>query len=145
MAEILCFVNASKKPESQVVWLVPRTKGLLKSNPFVNFASKAESGVIADLVRDAFTKGVSYEISLNIEAVKASSNGESLFVKTTLDKFVEKMSEVTRVEPEIDKAALAKVEALRQSLAKKPVARVSAEMDCDTTPLDDDFDLFDEV
>jgi hypothetical protein len=29
MAEILCFINASKKPESQVVWLVPRTIGLL--------------------------------------------------------------------------------------------------------------------
>lgn len=97
MADILCFVNTSK--DKDVLFLKPRQDGLLKSNPFLNLASKAETEALVKILRLAFQKGVSYEMTVPVTDIKSTPSG-SLAFKTTLKNVRESWSVVQRHEPE---------------------------------------------
>lgn len=102
MADITCFVNTSK--DKDVLFLKPRQDGLLKANPFLNLVddegrpAKAETEELVKILRLAFQKGVSYEMTVPVTAIRTTKSG-SLAFQSTLKNVIKTWSIVERHQP----------------------------------------------
>jgi hypothetical protein len=125
MANLAGWLNTSKDKDS--VWVKPKdTNGLITTNIFVNLESRDALAVLVTILREAFAKKVSYELSVSAEDIQRSKGG-SLFVKTTLSTVLNTMVESARQESApVDPKALAKAQALLADLAKREVPEAPA-------------------
>jgi len=125
MATLEGWLNTSKDKDS--VWVKPKdTNGLITTNIFVNLESRDALAVLVTILREAFTKKVSYEVVVDTANIERSKGG-SLFVKTTLSTVLNTMVESARQESvPVAPEALAKAQALLADLAKRETPKAPA-------------------
>lgn len=132
MSAMAGWLNTSKDKDS--VWVKPKdTNGLITTNIFVNLESKDALAILVTILREAFTKKVSYEMVIETADIQRSKGG-SLFIKSTLAEVLGLMTESARAESApVDPKALAKAQALLADLAKREVPEAP------TSSVSDDF------
>lgn len=125
MSAMTGWLNTSKDKDS--VWVKPKdTNGLITANIFVNLESKDALLILVAILREAFTKKVSYEMLIETASIQRSKNG-SLFITTTLAEVLGAMTESARAESApVDPKALAKAKALLAELAKRETPEAPA-------------------
>lgn len=139
MSTLTCFLNTS--PTKSVLWLKDKS-GLLKTNPFLNLESDNARDILVEILREAFARGTSFEILVDVKDIQTRQNG-SMSVKTDLATILANMVETVKAEPKpVDTKALAKAESLLASLRTRPVVeRVAVG---GTTDDEDILDFFDD-
>lgn len=131
MSAITCWLNTSATKST--LWLKPKSDAPLKSNPFLNLGSRAEVDMLVTILREAFARGVSYEVSVDLADIVTTKSG-SLAVQSTLAKVLNSMTETVKAEAKpVDDSTVALANEFLNSLAKRPVVAVE-----DT---DDDYDF----
>jgi hypothetical protein len=135
MSTLTCFLNTS--PTKNVLWLKDKS-GLLKGNPFMNLESNQARDILIDILREAYVRGTSFELLIDVRDIQTRQNG-TMSVSSTLETILSTMTETVKAEPKpVDTKALAKAESLLAGLRSRPVIeRVAV---AGTT---DDDDLFD--
>ena len=125
MATLTGWLNTSATKDS--VWVKPKdTNTLVNTNIFVNLESKDALLILVAILREAFTKKVSYEMVIETADIQRSKGG-SLFIKSTLAEVLAAMTESARAESTpVDPKALAKAQALLAELAKREVPEAPA-------------------
>jgi len=126
MSTLTCWLNASKDPAKSTIWLKDKS-GKLKDSLFLNLESKEASKVLSGLIREAFVRGTSFEVLVDVRDIKISDKTESKSVRATLDFILDNMTETVKSEPvELPDATLAKANAILADLSSRPVVeRVS--------------------
>lgn len=137
MSTLTCFLNTS--PSKSVLWLKDKS-GLLKTNPFLNLESNQARDILVEILREAFARGTSFEIMIDVKDIQTRQNG-SMSVVTTLDSILNSMVETVKAEPKpVDEKSLARAEALLSGLRARPaVERVAVGGFTDDSDLIDDF------
>lgn len=124
------WLNTSKdKPK---VWVKP-TDDIMTESVFLNFASKAETDEIVEILRLAFHKGVSFTLMVDTENIRRSKTG-SLGLETTLDAVLKGMVEEEVKAKPVDPATKAKANAIKAGLEARPTVdrtKVTATDDLD--------------
>jgi len=118
MSTILNFwLNTS--PTKQNVWLVDKS-GLLKGSVFVNLESiEARDELVAHL-RNAYDKGVSYELAVDVKDID-TTKPTAMKLRVDVDTVISNMVETVKAEPKpLDRKVLAKFEALNAKLDALP-------------------------
>ena len=118
MSTILtCWLNTS--PTKQNVWLVDKS-GLLKGSVFVNLESiEARDELVAHL-RNAYDKGVSYELAVDVKDID-TTKPTAMKLRVDVDTVISNMVETVKAEPKpLDRKVLAKFEALNAKLDALP-------------------------
>ena len=118
MSTILNFwLNTS--PTKQNVWLVDKS-GLLKGSVFVNLESiEARDELVAHL-RNAYDKGVSYELAVDVKDID-TTKPTAMKLRVDVDTVISNMTETVKAEPKpLDRKVLAKFEALNAKLSALP-------------------------
>lgn len=125
MTTLTGWLNTSATKDS--VWVKPKdTNTLVNTNIFVNLESKDALLILVAILREAFTKKVSYEMLVETADIQRSKGG-SLFIKSTLAEVLAAMTESARAESTpVDPKALAKAQALLAELAKREVPEAPA-------------------
>lgn len=125
MTTLTGWLNTSATKDS--VWVKPKdTNTLVNTNIFVNLESKEALLILVAILREAFTKKVSYEMLVETADIQRSKGG-SLFIKSTLAEVLGAMTESARAESTpVDPKALAKAQALLAELAKREVPEAPA-------------------
>lgn len=125
MTTLTGWLNTSATKDS--VWVKPKdTNTLVDTNIFVNLESKDALRILVAILREAFVKKVSYEVTVEMTDIQRSKGG-SLFIKSTLAEVLAAMTESARAESTpVDPKALAKAQALLAELAKREVPEAPA-------------------
>lgn len=125
MTTLTGWLNTSATKDS--VWVKPKdTNTLVNTNIFVNLESKDALLILVAILREAFTKKVSYEMIVETADIQRSKGG-SLFIKSTLAEVLAAMTESARAESTpVDPKALAKAQALLAELAKRETPEAPA-------------------
>ena len=136
MSTLTCFLNTS--PTKNVLWLKDKS-GLLKGNPFMNLESNQARDILIDILREAYVRGTSFELLIDVRDIQTRQNG-TMSVSSTLETILSTMTETVKAEPKpVDTKALAKAESLLAGLRSRPVIeRVAVD---GTTDDDDIFDF----
>jgi hypothetical protein len=136
MSTLTCFLNTS--PTKNVLWLKDKS-GLLKGNPFMNLESNQARDILIDILREAYVRGTSFELLIDVRDIQTRQNG-TMSVSSTLETILSTMTETVKAEPKpVDTKALAKAESLLAGLRSRPVVeRVAV---AGTTDDDDIFDF----
>lgn len=136
MSTLTCFLNTS--PTKNVLWLKDKS-GLLKGNPFMNLESNQARDILIDILREAYVRGTSFELLIDVRDIQTRQNG-TMSVSSTLETILSTMTETVKAEPKpVDTKALAKAESLLAGLRSRPVIeRVAV---AGTTDDDDIFDF----
>jgi len=118
MSTILTFwLNTS--PTKSTVWLVDKS-GLLKGSVFVNLESTQARDILVDILRNAYTKGVSFELAVDVKDINTAKPTAMNF-RVDLDTVLSTMVQTVKAEPKpIDAKVLSKAEALLADLATLP-------------------------
>ena len=118
MSTILNFwLNTS--PTKNTVWLVDKS-GLLKGSVFVNLESTQARDILVDILRNAYTKGVSFELAVDVKDID-TTKPTAMKVRVDLDTVLSTMVQTVKAEPKpIDAKVLSKAEALLADLATLP-------------------------
>jgi hypothetical protein len=136
MSTLTCWISTS--PTKNVLWLKDKS-GLLKTNPFLNLESNQARDILVEILREAFNRGTSFEVLVDVRDIQTRSNG-SMSVKTDLETILANMVETVKAEAKpVNTQALAKAESLLAGLRSRPVVeRVAV---AGTTDDDDIFDF----
>jgi vesicle coat complex subunit len=118
MSTILNFwLNTS--PTKSTVWLVDKS-GLLKGSVFVNLESTQARDILVDILRNAYTKGVSFELAVDVKDIN-TAKPTAMNLRVDLDTVLSTMVQTVKAEPKpIDAKVLSKAEALLANLATLP-------------------------
>jgi vesicle coat complex subunit len=118
MSTILNFwLNTS--PTKSTVWLVDKS-GLLKGSVFVNLESTQARDILVDILRNAYTKGVSFELAVDVKDID-TTKPTAMKVRVDLETVLSTMVQTVKAEPKpIDAKVLSKAEALLAELAILP-------------------------
>jgi hypothetical protein len=118
MSTILNFwLNTS--PTKSTVWLVDKS-GLLKGSVFVNLESTQARDILVDILRNAYTKGVSFELAVDVKDID-TTKPTAMKVRVDLETVLSTMVQTVKAEPKpIDAKVLSKAEALLAELATLP-------------------------
>jgi vesicle coat complex subunit len=118
MSTILNFwLNTS--PTKSTVWLVDKS-GLLKGSVFVNLESTQARDILVDILRNAYTKGVSFELAVDVKDIDTTKS-TAMKVRVDLETVLSTMVQTVKAEPKpIDAKVLSKAEALLAELAILP-------------------------
>ena len=118
MSTILNFwLNTS--PTKSTVWLVDKS-GLLKGSVFVNLESTQARDILVDILRNAYTKGVSFELAVDVKDIN-TAKPTAMNLRVDLDTVLSTMVQTVKAEPKpIDAKVLSKAEALLADLATLP-------------------------
>jgi hypothetical protein len=117
MSTLTCFLNTSET--KSVLWLKDKS-GLLKTNPFLNLESNQARDILVDILREAYKRGASFEVMVDIKDIQTRQNG-SMSVVATLDSILDSMSETVKAAPKpVDEKSLARAEALLSDLRNRP-------------------------
>jgi vesicle coat complex subunit len=118
MSTILNFwLNTS--PTKPTVWLVDKS-GLLKGSVFVNLESTQARDILVDILRNAYTKGVSFELAVDVKDIN-TAKPTAMNLRVDLDTVLSTMVQTVKAEPKpIDAKVLSKAEALLADLATLP-------------------------
>jgi vesicle coat complex subunit len=118
MSTILNFwLNTS--PTKSTVWLVDKS-GLLKGSVFVNLESTQARDILVDILRNAYTKGVSFELAVDVKDIN-TAKPTAMNLRVDLDTVLSTMVQTVKAEPKpIDAKVLSKAEALLAELATLP-------------------------
>lgn len=118
MSTILNFwLNTS--PTKSTVWLVDKS-GLLKGSVFVNLESTQARDILVDILRNAYTKGVSFELAVDVKDIN-TAKPTAMNLRVDLDTVLSTMVQTVKAEPKpIDAKVLNKAEALLADLATLP-------------------------
>ena len=118
MSTILNFwLNTS--PSKQTVWLVDKS-GLLKGSVFVNLESSQARDILVDILRNAYNKGVSFELAVDVKDID-TTKPTAMKIRVDLDTVLSTMVQTVKAEPKpIDAKVLSKAEALLADLATLP-------------------------
>jgi hypothetical protein len=118
MSTILNFwLNTS--PTKSTVWLVDKS-GLLKGSVFVNLESTQARDILVDILRNAYTKGVSFELAVDVKDIN-TAKPTAMKVRVDLETVLSTMVQTVKAEPKpIDAKVLSKAEALLAELAILP-------------------------
>lgn len=119
MSTLTCWINASQDPTKSTIWLKDKS-GLLKDSVFLNLESNEASKVLSSLIREAFVRGTSFEMLLDVRDIKVT--GKSKSVRATLEFILDNMTETVKSEKvELSDAVLAKANARLAELQSRPV------------------------
>ena len=118
MSTILNFwLNTS--PTKSTVWLVDKS-GLLKGSVFVNLESTQARDILVDILRNAYTKGVSFELAVDVKDIN-TAKPTAMNLRVDLETVLSTMVQTVKAEPKpIDAKVLSKAEALLAELAILP-------------------------
>jgi vesicle coat complex subunit len=118
MSTILNFwLNTS--PSKQTVWLVDKS-GLLKGSVFVNLESSQARDILVDILRNAYNKGVSFELAVDVKDID-TTKPTAMKIRVDLDTVLSTMVQTVKAEPKpIDAKVLSKAEAFLADLATLP-------------------------
>ena len=118
MSTILNFwLNTS--PTKSTVWLVDKS-GLLKGSVFVNLESTQARDILVDILRNAYTKGVSFELAVDVKDIN-TAKPTAMNLRVDLETVLSTMVQTVKAEPKpIDAKVLSKAEALLADLATLP-------------------------
>lgn len=120
MSTLTCWINASQDPTKSTVWLRDQS-GLLKDSIFLNLESKEASFVLSSLMREAFAKGTSFAVMVDVRDIKISDKTQAKSVKASLDFILDNMIETVKVEtPKLSDTTLAKANAILATLDARP-------------------------
>lgn len=118
MSTLTCWISTS--PTKNVLWLKDKS-GLLKTNPFLNLESNQARDILVEILREAFNRGTSFEVLVDVRDIQTRSNG-SMSVKTDLETILANMVETVKAEAKpVNTQALAKAEAMLAGLRSRPV------------------------
>jgi hypothetical protein len=124
MSTLTCWINASKDSSSASVWLKD-SSGLLKDSVFLNLESKDNNKVLADLCREAFARGTSFSLLLDVRDIKISEKSGSKSVKSSLEFVLDNLFETVKTpKVEISDVALVKANALFADLQSRPKVQI---------------------
>jgi hypothetical protein len=139
MSTLTCFLNTSET--KSVLWLKDKS-GLLKTNPFLNLESNQARDILVEILREAFARGTSFEIMIDVKDIQTRQNG-TMSVVATLDSVLSSMSETVKAAPKpVDEKSLARAEALLSGLRARPaVERVAVGGSTDDSDVIDDFEF----
>jgi vesicle coat complex subunit len=117
MSTLTCWLNTS--PTKPTVWLVDKSS-LLKGSVFVNLESSQARDILVDILRSAYTKGVSYELLVDVSDIN-TAKPTAMNIKLDLETVLSNMVETVKAPPKpVDAKVLSKAEAMLAKLAALP-------------------------
>lgn len=122
MSQIQGWLNTSATKNS--IWVKPKG-GILNESVFINLENAPATTMLANLLREAYQKKVSFEMTVNLADIKRSKNGAA-FVSMTLAQVLDLMVKSERIEAKVDEKAAAKAAAILAELGTLPTPAPTA-------------------
>lgn len=116
MSQLIGWLNTS--PTKTSVWLKPKS-GVLNESIFVNLESNDALKELVELLREAYTKRVSFEMEVELTSIKRGKSGKA-FIVSTLGEVLDSMRKSEKTVVVVDEAAAKKAAAIRAELAAMP-------------------------